>query len=194
VNLPNQLTIARLILTVFMVGVMSTSWSCRWSCGALFFILGAITDYLDGYLARKNGLITTFGALMDPLADKILVGAAFVILAYERQIPMWVVPLVLTREFLVTGLRLIAAGQGVVMAADNWGKWKTGAQIALAVYFFVLPAVTEPPFAWFAPFFHITLFQPAWLGRLFLILAIATTAWSGWRYLRMNWPLIHQEK
>jgi CDP-diacylglycerol---glycerol-3-phosphate 3-phosphatidyltransferase len=185
-NLPNQITLGRLALTGVFVTVVALETPWVWSWAALLFIIGSITDYLDGYLARKYGMVTNFGALMDPLVDKVLMCSAFVVLSVEGQIPTWVTCTVLAREFLITGLRTLAAGQGAVLAADGWGKWKTGAQIAVVIYGLMLLAIAEPPFAWFAPFFSVTVLSPPWLGRIFLWLAVLTTVWSGLRYLWNN--------
>lgn len=185
-NLPNQITLGRLVLTILFVAVSSWDVPWKWSWAALFFIVGAVSDFFDGYLARKHGLVTNFGALMDPLVDKVLTCSAFVVLAAVGVLPAWVACTVLTREFLITGLRTLAAGSGQILSADNWGKWKTGAQIAVLVYGLMWLAVKEPPFAWFAPFFTVKVFQPEWLGQLFLWLAVFTTVWSGLRYVLNN--------
>jgi CDP-diacylglycerol--glycerol-3-phosphate 3-phosphatidyltransferase len=185
-NLPNQITLARLVLTGIFVAVVSMEVPWTWSWAALLFIIGSVTDFLDGWLARKYGLVTNFGALMDPLVDKVLTCSAFVILAVAGVIPAWVGCAVLAREFLITGLRTLAATHGVVLSADGWGKWKTGAQIAVLVYGLLWLAVKEPPLQWFAPFFDVPALSPAWLGQVFLWLAVFTTVWSGIRYLWNN--------
>lgn len=185
-NLPNQITLARLILTGIFVAVVSLETPWMWSWASILFIIGSLTDFVDGWLARKYGLVTNFGALMDPLVDKVLTCSAFVILTAVGALPAWVACTVLAREFLITGLRTLAASQGAILSADGWGKWKTGAQIAVLVYGLLFLAVKEPPFAWFAPFFGVKLFSPPWLGQLFLWLAVFTTVWSGGRYLLNN--------
>lgn len=185
-NLPNQITLARLVLTGFFVAVVALEIPSYWSWAAALFIIGSVTDFLDGWLARKYGLVTQFGALMDPLVDKVLTCSAFVILAVAGTLPAWVACTVLAREFLITGLRTLAATHGAVLSADAWGKWKTGAQIAVLVYGLLRLASTEPPFRWFAPFFEFPLFAPSRLGFLFLALAVFTTIWSGLRYLWNN--------
>lgn len=177
---------ARLGLTTLFVLVLVAEIRWAWSWGAILFIIASVTDYFDGYLARKHGLVTNFGALMDPLVDKILMCSAFVLLSCSEEIPPWVTCLVVAREFLVTGLRLVAASQGAVVSAEGWGKWKTGAQIAVVIYGLIHLAIQEPPFAWLAPFFTWPLFSPTALGRLLLVLAVFTTVWSGARYLVNN--------
>lgn len=96
---------------------------------ALVFIAAAATDALDGRIARKRKMITNFGKFLDPLADKLLVSAVLIILVQMQRMPAWVAIVIISREFAVTGLRLIAAGDGVVVAASQWGKWKTTAQM-----------------------------------------------------------------
>ena len=124
-NIANKVTVSRFLLTVIFVGLASIdSEVCRWAAwGAGFF--AAMSDILDGYLARKYELVTDFGKLMDPLADKIFVSAAFVVLVENEIVPAWVVIVVLSREFAVTGLRLLAAQKGKVIAAAFGGKMKT---------------------------------------------------------------------
>jgi CDP-diacylglycerol--glycerol-3-phosphate 3-phosphatidyltransferase len=125
-NLPNQLTVLRIALVPVFVALLlfgHPGWAL------LCFAVAALTDALDGYIARSRNLITTFGKLMDPLADKILVMAAMLCLVELKLAPSYVVILILAREFLVTSLRLIAVGEGVVIAADIYGKAKTVVQI-----------------------------------------------------------------
>ncbi len=192
-NLPNQITLARLVLTAVFVVVLAVPVPWAWSWAAVLFIVGSISDYFDGWLARKYGLVTNFGALMDPLVDKVLTSAAFIVLSVDGQIPPWITCLVVAREFLVTGLRTLAASQGAILSADSWGKWKTGAQIAVLVYGLMFRACQEPPFAWFAPFFSVKVFSEPWLGRAFLWLAVFTTVWSGLRYLLHNRHVVREQ-
>ena len=121
-NLPNKLTIARmLIVPIFIVILMFE----HYVISAIIFILASLTDMFDGMIARKYNLITNFGKIMDPLADKILVVAAFVCLVQLGDVPAWMVIVILAREFTVTGLRTAAAAQGIVIAAGTTGKIKT---------------------------------------------------------------------
>ena len=118
-NLPNKLTSARLALTLIFVAVLALPLPYKFSIGLALFSVASFTDFLDGYYARKYELITTFGKLMDPLADKILMCSAFVVLCQERLVAAWVVVIIIAREFLVTGIRLVATSQGMVLAADK---------------------------------------------------------------------------
>lgn len=129
-NLPNKLTLMRIImipLFVVLFFVESIPYSYSWAL--LVFALASITDMLDGMIARKRGLVTDFGKLMDPLADKLLVMAAMVCFVESKMVRAWVVVIILGREFLVTSIRLVAAGKGTVIAADRWGKVKTVTQM-----------------------------------------------------------------
>ena len=136
-NLPNKLTIFRIILVPIMViipflGIDGKIFGIptEWIIIDLIFIIASITDKLDGYLARKNNQVTTFGKFLDPLADKILVLAAMVILVEMSKLPAWIPIIVLAREFMVSGYRLIAVEKGgEVIAASKWGKLKTVTQM-----------------------------------------------------------------
>ena len=128
-NVPNILTLSRLGLAVVMMALLSVNIPFACSMALLVFVIAGITDYLDGYLARNVYGVTSFGRLMDPLTDKVLVCAAFVSFVELKITPAWIVVIIISREFLVTGLRLLAASQGEVIAAGKWGKHKTIWQI-----------------------------------------------------------------
>jgi CDP-diacylglycerol--glycerol-3-phosphate 3-phosphatidyltransferase len=148
------------------------------------FVLGAISDYLDGYLARKMNLVTSLGKLLDPLADKILVCSGYVYLSATQELcPVWVTALIICREFMVTGIRQIALEKGVVIAADNLGKWKTGFQLT-----FIITALTHLTFQEVnVEFWLVRLLQylsnPAhWLIPISLWLSVVLTVVSGYSY------------
>lgn len=143
-NLPNRLTIVRIVLVPFVaalilydmipnIGILN-----KWLIAGLVFGAAAITDACDGHIARKHGIVTDFGKLMDPVADKLLVTATLIALTAVKLCSPWVVIIVLLREFLVTSIRMVAAGRGVVIAANNWGKAKTIIQIIAIVAVIVL--------------------------------------------------------
>ncbi|MDA8634468.1 CDP-diacylglycerol--glycerol-3-phosphate 3-phosphatidyltransferase [Verrucomicrobiales bacterium] len=186
-NLPNQLTVARLILTFVFVALLSLedlSWS---KTAALFvFAIAAITDFLDGYIARKHNLVTNFGKLMDPLADKVLMCAGFVLLTRLELIPAWIVIVILSREFMVTGLRLLASAEGVVLAAENLGKYKTIFQIVTVIYFLLFLAAKESLIGFLQPLFNAFYLGPDHLGMALIWTSLILTAWSGWSYLWKN--------
>ena len=134
-NLPNKLTMLRIILVPFFVLFMSIGASAvNLFIALVIFIVASLTDMLDGKIARKYGLVTNFGKLMDPLADKVLVMSAMLCFVSAGLAPAWIVIVILTREFLVTSLRLIAVGEGVVIAADKWGKIKTVTQMLWIIW------------------------------------------------------------
>lgn len=125
-NLPNKLTILRVVMIpVFMFFLMTD----HWYLSGIVFIAASLTDALDGHIARKYKLITNFGKIMDPLADKLLVTAALLCLCELGTVAAWMVFLILAREFLISGLRAVAASQGIVIAASVWGKLKTISQM-----------------------------------------------------------------
>ena len=143
-NIPNKLTVVRVLLipvfmilylipseTVILVAGLEISWNML--CAGLVFILASVTDWLDGYIARKNSIVTNFGKFMDPLADKLLVTAALCCMLENGICPSWVVMIILAREFIVTGLRLIAASEGIVIAAGKAGKLKTVIQLITVI-------------------------------------------------------------
>lgn len=137
VNLPNAITLSRLVLTAVFVIAVGFPGNPGYAIALVAFSVAAATDWLDGYLARKMGLVTPLGKLLDPLADKILVCAAFVFFSAQPasgyHCPVWTTALIIAREFLVTGLRQIAVEAGQVLAADRLGKWKTTFQLIFCI-------------------------------------------------------------
>jgi len=132
-NPPNILTLSRFGMALLLMVCLSVSFPGALLIALIIFILAAITDALDGYLARKVYGCTDFGALMDPLADKVLTAAAFIGFVELDVMPAWMVTLILAREFMVTGLRLLAADKGIVLAAGVWGKHKTVWQMVFII-------------------------------------------------------------
>lgn len=132
-NLANKLTVMRMILVpIFLIFMSLNKWEFT-LIGIIIFILAALTDKLDGYIARSRNQVTNFGKFMDPLADKLLVSSALVSLVEYNIIPTWVAMIIIAREFAVTGLRTVAATEGIVIAASWWGKIKTVIQIVAIV-------------------------------------------------------------
>ena len=136
-NLPNKLTVVRVLMIPFFVWFMLPSLggemaASKWIALAIFCI-ASLTDLLDGKIARKYNLVTNFGKFMDPLADKLLVCAAMICLMDLDRLPSWIVIIIISREFIISGFRLIAAENGVVIAANYWGKFKTVSQMALII-------------------------------------------------------------
>ena len=129
-NLPNKLTMLRIILIPFFMLFLLTG---HWYISAGIFIAASITDTLDGFIARRYNLITNFGKIMDPLADKLLVFSALLCLIQLDAVPAWMVVIILARELLIVSLRAVAASQGIVIAASWWGKLKTISQMAAVI-------------------------------------------------------------
>ena len=137
-NLPNKLSILRVCCIPAIVGLLyGTAPWCRWTALALF-CLASFTDYLDGHLARKHQMITDFGKFIDPVADKLLVLTTLIMLVYLGKMPAWIVIVILCRELAVDGLRMVAVGQGKVIAAGPLGKWKTTFQMVTIVCILLL--------------------------------------------------------
>lgn len=145
-NLPNKLTTARIVLIPFFVFFLlfqgGENLSFRYAAAAIF-IIASLTDFLDGKIARKYNLVTNFGKFMDPLADKLLVCSALIGLIELKQLPAWMVIIIISREFIISGFRLIASDNGVVIAASYWGKFKTTFQMIAVVLLIVnIPALS----------------------------------------------------
>lgn len=167
-NLPNMLTVGRIILVpVFMIALLMDISYGHYIAVAIF-IVASFTDFLDGYLARKNNQITNFGKIMDPLADKLLVSAALICLVELGDAPAWIVILILGREFAITGLRSVAASEGIVVAASNLGKYKTVSQMVALVLLMLKPDVI-----------NLVGFD---LGLIVLYIALFLTLYSGYDY------------
>lgn len=139
-NLPNKLTLLRVIMIPFFVAALlydgGANQNMRYVAAALF-IIASLTDMLDGKIARKYNLVTNFGKFMDPLADKLLVCSALICLIELGQLPSWMVIIIVSREFIISGFRLIAAEQGIVIAASYWGKFKTTFQMIAVILMIV---------------------------------------------------------
>ncbi|MDK2964836.1 MULTISPECIES: CDP-diacylglycerol--glycerol-3-phosphate 3-phosphatidyltransferase [Lacrimispora] len=155
-NLPNKLTVLRVIMIPFFVLFLlldgGTNVTYRYIAAAVF-IVASFTDLLDGKIARKYGLVTNFGKFMDPLADKLLVCAGLICFTELGQLPAWIVIVIISREFIISGFRLVASDNGVVIAASYWGKFKTASQMVMSVLLIlnipVLTIVTNA-FIWIA--------------------------------------------
>ncbi len=152
-NLPNKLTVSRLALTGVFVACFYIPWSQSMTAALLIFSVASITDYLDGKIARSRNLVTNFGKLFDPLADKVLIAAAFILLVERTEMKAWIAISILAREFFVTGIRLIAANQGAVLAAESLGKHKMIWQIITVLYFLLRAASAEVLFSPLRPLF-----------------------------------------
>lgn len=142
-NLPNQLTLLRLAMTAVFVPALTSGLPFSRTAAAALFLLASLTDFADGRIARRRNLITDFGKLMDSLADKILVVSAFICLVGMRHLPAWAVVVVVAREFLITGLRALAASKGRILPAERLGKHKTFWQMATITFLLLTLAAEE---------------------------------------------------
>lgn len=142
-NLPNKLTVVRMILTPFFLAAMTFEFKYHYLLALIIFAAASFTDFLDGKIARKNNIITTFGKLCDPVADKMLTTAALLSFMDLGLCDMWVIMIILTREFLITSFRLVASAQGVVIAAGIWGKLKTASQMIFSVIIMIGICLSE---------------------------------------------------
>jgi len=185
-NLPNRLTVGRLILTGFFVAFLSTSTHWGDVVALLLFIIASLTDWLDGHLARKLNQMTNFGKLMDPLADKVLVASALVCLIPLGALPAWAVIIIITREFLITGLRQLAAGQGQILPADPLGKHKTAWQLITILFFLTLLAAGDI----FGDESRWLKFLWVHVGPFLIGITIVLTIYSGLAYLWKNRRLL----
>lgn len=189
-NLPNFLTLFRLVLTALFVVCLSLHFPWHNTAALALFLLATLTDYLDGEIARRWNLITDFGKLMDPLADKVLTASAFICLITEGLIPAWVVIIIISREFLITGLRLLASSKNVILPAEKLGKHKTAWQMATIIYYLCLLSAAE----WSTP---LSLKEPnIWLTLGVVLTTIATilTVYSGLAYFWKNRHLIQSSQ
>ncbi len=197
-NVPNMLTLSRIVLIFIFVLLASAKHISGFPkesfnviniiAFSLAFIAG-LTDFFDGYIARKYNLVTDFGALMDPLADKIFITATMLMMVEVKLMPAWIAVIVISREFMVTGLRLIATSKNIIISADGWGKTKTLLQMVMIgiagtswIKVFDLKTAT-----WFG----IKLW-PVWNGYMWVIVVI--TVFSGFKYFANNLNLFQDEE
>src|SRR5690625_1802387 len=191
-NVPNKITLSRICLIPIFIIILSIpfDWG-EWHWGVyhlpvthfvagIIFLIASLTDWLDGYYARKYNLITNMGKFLDPLADKLLVSAAFILLVQMDLAAAWIVIVIISREFAVTGLRLVAAGEGIVLAASSMGKLKTVSQIgAIALLLFHN--------------FPFVLFNVP-VDTIVLYIALILTTWSGIDYFIKNSHVMSESK
>lgn len=176
-NTPNKLTLIRMVSVPFFIVALYLNLNIA---AIVIFAVASFTDFLDGYIARKNNLVTNFGKLMDPLADKILTISALVCFV-EMKVPYlyaWMVVIIISRELLVTGIRMIALGDGKVIAASKWGKSKTVSQLA-AIIAIMLDRIVPLSFA----NFHLT--------QILIVIAVVLTVYSGYDYVKKNLSLLN---
>jgi CDP-diacylglycerol--glycerol-3-phosphate 3-phosphatidyltransferase len=193
-NLPNAITLSRIPLMFVIVGLMYWDHPGAATAAFVLFIAAAVGDWLDGYLARTRNLISNFGKLMDALADKIMVMGIVIALVEKREVPVYLALITLCREFLVTGMRMVAASKGVVVAADTGGKSKTLTQLIALGFFLAAPMVARDGyvlFHWVPGTFVSVLYQIGFWG---FVLSTVLSIWSGARYIARNARIVFAEE
>lgn len=212
VNLPNYITVGRIVVVPLLVVVLLTPEADRWfgisgyAVAIVLFLIAALTDIVDGQLARRRNQVSTLGKFLDPIADKLLISAALIVLVEKHLAPSWVVVIIIGREFIITGLRSVAASEGVIIQAQNLGKLKMWAQCVAVVALLVAAANGNPPvsnfgldypaFFWrvaevqtaFADLMTLSITSNDWkvfgylVGRGALWVAVLLSIWSMWGY------------
>ena len=179
-NTPNKLTVARMIMVPFLVVFLLTGWGgeANRNISLILFVAASITDWFDGYLARKNHLVTNFGKFMDPLADKLLVCSAMICMIELGRLPAWFVIIIIGREFIISGFRLIAAENGIVIAANYWGKFKTVSQMIMIILLIL----------------HFDLSVFVILEQIFIWLSLALTVISLMTYIWQNRSVLSMQE
>ena len=182
-NLPNKLTLFRVILIPFFVFFLLAPYFPGYGnyIAIAIFIVASLTDMLDGKIARKYNLVTNFGKFMDPLADKLLVCSALICLIELQMLPSWIVIIIIAREFIISGFRLIASDNGVVIAASYWGKFKTTFQMLMVIVLMLDISLNQ--YAWI----HI-------LGIVLTYIALALTVISLIDYIVKNRGVLKEQK
>jgi CDP-diacylglycerol--glycerol-3-phosphate 3-phosphatidyltransferase len=191
-NWANRLTLSRLALTVLFVAALNSSWHYARTAALLIFLVAGITDFVDGEVARRYGIVTNFGKLMDPLVDKIMMAAAFISLVPLKAVPAWAATTVVARDFLITGLRLMAASKGRILPAEKLGKQKTSWQIITVIFFLLLLSIAE---------LRVDLTNTVWwsrawetAGTILVWLTVGLTIYSGLGYAWGHRELIAPEQ
>ena len=188
-NLPNLLTLSRILILFGVVGSLYLPFTGSSSLAFVLFIIGALTDWADGYYARKKRLVSNFGKLMDALTDKVFMVGLFISLLVIGILPEWTLPLlllILSREFLITGLRLVAASEGIVLAAERSGKHKTVSQMVAAILLLLAVAIRADFSELLPPIIGDILH---WGGLGFFVLATLLTVSSGLHYMVKYWSI-----
>lgn len=172
-NLPNKLTVLRILMVPVFVAFMLYPFAGDASkyVALVLFCVASFTDFLDGYLARKNNLVTNFGKFMDPLADKLLVCSALICLTVVQndQLPTWIVLIIIAREFIISGFRLVASDNGIVIAASYWGKFKTVSHMAMII---LLILNIENPI------YQTVTWVVVWAGLALTVISLADYVWK----------------
>ncbi|HIL72964.1 MAG TPA: CDP-diacylglycerol--glycerol-3-phosphate 3-phosphatidyltransferase [Verrucomicrobia bacterium] len=186
-NLPNKLTVSRLILTAIFLLAMFVEFPFHITAALVLFVAASLTDLFDGIIARRRNLVTDFGKLMDPLADKVLICSAFIAFIELEWMPAWMVIVIVARELAITGLRLLAASKNIVLAAERQGKNKTISQITAAIALLVTHSHAD--WGIVGQLFAVEIAGHAWawwVAEISKWVAVVLTALSGFLYLWKN--------
>ncbi len=185
-NLPNKLTMLRIILVpVFIAFMYIRQPACQY-IAMVIFIAASITDLLDGRIARSRNMVTDFGKFLDPIADKLLVMSALVMLVCQLKMPAWICIVMLSREFIVTGLRLVASSKGKVIAAGIWGKLKTVSQMIFIPMAIVFIPFRDEYYLNHPYSLHTPVGILEWLTLIMMFISAGLTIWSGFLYIWHN--------
>lgn len=193
-NLPNLLTLSRIPIIFGVVALLYLPMTGASTMAFILFVIGAITDWADGYVARKQGLVSNFGKLMDALTDKVFMVGLFITMVVLGELPglwsLFLLLLILSREFLITGLRLVAASSGIILAAEKSGKHKTVSQIVSAILLLLAIAIRKDFPNLFPEIFGYSFDAILhWAGMLFFVLAAVLTVSSGTVYMIKYWSV-----
>ncbi len=191
-NWANRLTLSRLGLTVLFVFALNSSWPYARTSALVIFLIAGLTDFIDGEIARRYKWVTNFGKLMDPLVDKIMIAAAFISLVPLKAVPAWAATTVVARDFLITGLRMMASAKGRVLPAERLGKQKTSWQVVTVIFFLALLSISELRYVderstwWFRAWYEA--------GPLLVWITVALTIYSGIGYAWRHRELISADR
>jgi CDP-diacylglycerol--glycerol-3-phosphate 3-phosphatidyltransferase len=191
-NWANRITLSRLGLTVLFVVALNSSWQYARTTALLIFLIAGLTDFIDGEIARRYGIVTNFGKLMDPLVDKIMVAAAFISLVPLKAVPAWAATAVVARDFLITGLRLMATAKGRILPAESLGKQKTSWQVITVIFFLGLLSASELRFASEESIWWLRAWNQA--GPILVWITVALTLYSGIGYVWRNREIISPDQ
>ena len=189
-NWANRLTLSRLFLTIIFVAALNSSWHYGRTVALIVFLLAGVSDFVDGEIARRYGFVTDFGKLMDPLVDKIMVAAAFISLVPLKAVPAWAATTVVGRDFLITGLRMMASAKGKVLPAEMLGKQKSSWQVVTVIFFLALLSLHELRYANDTSTWWLRAWDQA--GPVLVWITVALTIYSGlgyaWRHRELIAP------
>jgi CDP-diacylglycerol---glycerol-3-phosphate 3-phosphatidyltransferase len=189
-NWANRLTLSRLLLTIVFVAALNSSWHYGRTLALVMFLMAGVSDFIDGEIARRYAIVTNFGKLMDPLVDKIMVAAAFISLVPLKAVPAWAATTVVARDFLITGLRMMATAKGRVLPAEMLGKQKTSWQVVTVIFFLALLSLSELRYANEGSIWWLRAWNQA--GPVLVWITVALTIYSGlgyaWRHRELISP------